>query len=137
MVKGEKEGAMAISRVLERMSGISSEVLCVSLGVCLPVRGLVIHRVLQAVPVFVIGGVSHVSQSQGHPFSCKYLRVGKCPFSAAEVHVYSSQGHPFSCRYWRAGRCPFSAAEKHVYSSQGHPFSCKYWRAGKCPFRAA
>ena len=34
----------------------SSEVLRVFLGVCLPPRGLVIHRVLQTVPVFVIGG---------------------------------------------------------------------------------
>ena len=36
---------------------ISSEVLRVSLGVFLPHRALVIHRVLQAVSMFVIGGV--------------------------------------------------------------------------------
>ena len=35
----------------------SSEVLRVVLGVYLPIRALVMHRVLQAVPVFVIGGV--------------------------------------------------------------------------------
>ena len=33
--------------------GISSEVIRVRLGVMLPVRALVIHRVLQAVPVYV------------------------------------------------------------------------------------
>ena len=37
--------------------GISSEVLRVPLGVPPPLRALVIHRVLQAVPVFVMGGV--------------------------------------------------------------------------------
>ena len=37
--------------------GISSEVFCVSFGVFLPPRALVIHRVLQTVPVFVIGCV--------------------------------------------------------------------------------
>ena len=39
------------------MSDISSEVLRVFLGVSLPLVALVIHRVLQAVPVFVLGGV--------------------------------------------------------------------------------
>jgi len=37
------------------MSGISSEVLRVSLGVFLPPWALVVHRVLQAVPAFVSG----------------------------------------------------------------------------------
>ena len=36
--------------------GISLEVLCVRLGVFLPLRALVIHRVLQTVPVFELGG---------------------------------------------------------------------------------
>ena len=38
------------------MSDISSEVLRVFLGVSLPLVALVIHRVLQAVPVFFLGG---------------------------------------------------------------------------------
>ena len=37
--------------------GISSEVIRVRLGVMLPVRALVIHRVLQAVPASEYGGV--------------------------------------------------------------------------------
>ena len=36
--------------------GISSEVLRVFLGVFLPHQALVVHQVLQAVPVFVKGG---------------------------------------------------------------------------------
>ena len=36
--------------------GISSEVLRVLLGVFLPPRWLVVHQVLQAVPVFEMGG---------------------------------------------------------------------------------
>ena len=43
--------------VVYRVSSHQSEVLRVYLGVVLPPRGLVIHRVLQALPVFVFGGV--------------------------------------------------------------------------------
>ena len=42
--------------VVYRVSLHRSEVLRVFLGEYLPLRALVIHRVLQAVPVFVIGG---------------------------------------------------------------------------------
>ena len=40
------------------MSDISSEVLRVFPGVKLPIWALVVHRVLQTVPVFVIGGAT-------------------------------------------------------------------------------
>ena len=69
---------------------ISSEVLRVLLGVYLPLRALVIHRVLQAVPVFARRRARHVFESQGHPFSCKYLRAGKCPFRLRKQHMLRS-----------------------------------------------
>ena len=68
----------------------SSEVLRVVLGVFLPLRALVIHRVLQAVPVFRMGGVQHVSCLQGHPFSCKYWRAGKLSIMGClRAHVFT------------------------------------------------
>ena len=102
-----------VRRSYSSIVGISSEVLRVLLGVVLPLRALVIHRVLQAVPVFVIGGVTARVQSQGHPFSCKYLRAGKCPHGLRKARV-RSQGHPFSCKYWRTGKCPLWAAKARV-----------------------
>ena len=46
-----------VRRSYSSIVGISSEVLCVQLGVYLPLIALVVHRVLQAVPAFFIGGV--------------------------------------------------------------------------------
>jgi len=45
-----------VRRSYSSVVGISSEVFRVVLGVFLPLRGFVIHRVLQAVPVFVLDG---------------------------------------------------------------------------------
>jgi len=58
------------------MSGISSEVLRVSLGVFLPPRALVIHRVLQAVPVFVMGGAKARPRVPRAPVLVQVLESG-------------------------------------------------------------
>jgi len=67
--------------VLERMSGISSEVVGVFLGVYLPFRGLVIHRVLQAVPVFVMGGVIAREPVPRAPVLVRVLENGQVPLN--------------------------------------------------------
>jgi len=51
----------------------------VSLGVYLPVRGLVIHRVLQAVPAFVIGGVIARVPVPRAPVLVQVLESGQVP----------------------------------------------------------
>ena len=47
-----------------------------------------------------------------------------------------SQGHPFSCKYWRAGKCPLTAAPQHVYVLQckvvlSRPLQQSYTPPGK------
>ena len=61
------------------MSGISSEVLRVLLGEVLPLRALVIHRVLQAVPVFALGGVPARVLVPTAPVLTQVLESGQVP----------------------------------------------------------
>ena len=96
-----------VRRSYSSIVGISSEVLRVLLGVVLPLRALVIHRVLQAVPVFVIGGAKARVQSQGHPFSCKYLRTGKCPFGLRKARVRVPRA-PVLVQVLESGQVPLS-----------------------------
>ena len=70
------------------MRGISSEVLRVFLGVCLPPRALVVHRVLDAVPVFVSGcGRARVPVPRA-PVLVQVLESGQVPiFGCEEARV--------------------------------------------------
>ena len=61
------------------MSDISSEVLRVYLGEKLPVRALVIHRVLQAVPAFVFGGAPARVRVPRAPVLTQVLESGQVP----------------------------------------------------------
>ena len=60
---------------------ISSEVFRVVLGVHLPRLALVIHRVLQAVPLFVMGGVQARAQVPRAPGLVQVLENGQVPLS--------------------------------------------------------
>jgi hypothetical protein len=66
------------------MSVISSEVLRVLLGVCLPPRALVIHRVLQALPVFAMGGVPARVALPRAPVLVRVLESGQVSISGCE-----------------------------------------------------
>ena len=59
------------------MSDNSSEVLRVFLGVMLPLRALVIHRVLQAVPAFASGGVRARQHVPRAPVLVQVLESGQ------------------------------------------------------------
>ena len=72
---------------------ISSEVLRVLLGVFLPLRRTCYPpRTADSPSRSLYGGVPHVSSSQGHPFSCKYLRAGSVPFRLRKGTCPSSKG---------------------------------------------
>ena len=111
LFRGDRGGQAAKDdqQEFERMSGISSEVLRVSLGVypstlgtCCPPR------------------------TAGSPSVCKRLRKSTCtvPRAPVLVQVLESgevlrlrehgrvQGHPFSCKYLRAGKCPFGCGAR-------------------------
>ena len=55
----------------------SSEVLRVVLGVCLPLRALVVHKVLQAVPAFAFGGPSARGNVPRAPVLVQVLESGQ------------------------------------------------------------
>ena len=68
-----------VQRSYSSVVGISSEVLCVLLGVYLPPRALVIHRVLQTVPVFAMGGVKARVRVPRAPVLVQVLESGQVP----------------------------------------------------------
>jgi len=68
-----------VRRSYASVVGISSEVLRVFLGVDLPPRALVIHRVLQAVPLFVTGGPKARVQVPRAPVLVQVLENGQVP----------------------------------------------------------
>ena len=58
----------------------------------LPVpRTPVLARVLQTLQMSILGGLQHVSSSQGHPSSCACFSVSKFPFWAAVRHAVRSR----------------------------------------------
>ena len=65
--------------VVYRVSLHRSEVLRVFLGVYLPLRALVIHRVLQTVPVFAMGGVKARVRVPRAPVLVQVLESGQVP----------------------------------------------------------
>ena len=68
----------------------SSEVLRVVLGKVIPLRALVIHGVLQAVPVFVMGGAIERAPVPRAPILVQVLESGQVPISgcvSARVRV--------------------------------------------------
>ena len=72
---------MIVQVVVYCVSLHPSEVLRVSLGEYLPPRALVIHRVLQAVPVFVIGGVIARVSVPRAPVLVQVLESGQVPIT--------------------------------------------------------
>ena len=61
-----------------------------SLGVYLPLRGLVIHRVLQAVPVFETGGVIARVRVPRAPVLVQVLESGQVPIiGCVPARVYT------------------------------------------------
>jgi len=46
----------------------------------------------------------HAFMSFGHPFSNAYRKLSRWLFSRAKAHVCESQGAPFSCKYLRTSR---------------------------------
>ena len=46
----------------------------------------------------------HAFMSFGHPFSNAYFKHSRWLFSRAKAHVCESQGAPFSCKYLRTSR---------------------------------
>jgi len=64
---------------------ISSEVLRVFLGVFLPPLALVIHRVLQTVPVFVTGGVVARPPVPRAPVLVQVLESGQVPIHGCVI----------------------------------------------------
>ena len=124
-------------------------------------RTPVLARVLSNTPnVHSRRHTSHVTSSQGHPFSCAYFKHSKCPLGGNRTSP--SQGHPCSRAYFKHSKCPsggtrtsprpkdtrsrartsntpnvHSGGKSHVSASQGHPFSCAYFKQSKCPFVAA
>ena len=70
-----------VRRSYSSIVGISSEVLRVLLGVFLPLRALVIHQVLQAVPAIVIGGVKARAVVPRAPVLVQVLENEQVPIS--------------------------------------------------------
>ena len=63
----------------------SSEVLRVVLRVCLPPRALVVHQVLQAVPVFLIGGVLARHVATRAPVLVQVLESGQLSINSCLI----------------------------------------------------
>ena len=81
------------------MSDISSEVLRVALGIFLPLRALVVHRVLQTVPAFVLGGVIARALTPRAPVLVQVLESGQVSIKGcvkARARVPSSSTFVFS-----------------------------------------